>query len=66
MSRQPGPVRVLYIFPHKFGAGRICYIAWQQVYGLAAAGAEVLVVPGARPTGGHSPWRARREPSPTE
>jgi glycosyltransferase involved in cell wall biosynthesis len=40
------PVRVLYSFPHKLGAGRICYIAWQQVRGLAAAGAEVMVFPG--------------------
>jgi glycosyltransferase involved in cell wall biosynthesis len=40
-------VRVLYSFPHKIGADRICYTAWQQVNGLAAAGAEVLAVPGA-------------------
>jgi len=39
-------VRVLYSFPLKLGADRICYIAWQQVNGLAAAGAEVLVFPG--------------------
>ncbi len=39
-------VRVLYSFPHKLGAGRICYTAWQQVNGLAAAGAEVLAFPG--------------------
>jgi glycosyltransferase involved in cell wall biosynthesis len=38
---------VLYSFPHKLGADRICYTAWQQVKGLAAAGAEVLVFPGA-------------------
>jgi glycosyltransferase involved in cell wall biosynthesis len=37
---------VLYSFPHKIGAGRICYTAWQQVNGLAAAGADVLVFPG--------------------
>ena len=43
-EKQP---RVLYSFPHKLGAGRICHIAWQQVNGLAAAGAEVLVFPGA-------------------
>ena len=36
------PIRVLYSFPHKIGAGRICYTAWQQVAGLAAAGADVL------------------------
>lgn len=41
-----GSVRVLYSFPHKLGADRICYTAWQQVNGLAAAGADVLVFPG--------------------
>jgi len=40
-------VRVLYSFPHKLGAGRICYTAWQQVNGIASAGAEVLAFPGA-------------------
>jgi glycosyltransferase involved in cell wall biosynthesis len=40
------PIRVLYSFPHKLGADRICYTAWQQVNGLAAAGAEVLAFPG--------------------
>lgn len=39
-------VSVLYSFPHKLGAGRICYTAWQQVDGLAAAGAEVSVFTG--------------------
>jgi glycosyltransferase involved in cell wall biosynthesis len=39
-------VRVLYSFPHKIGADRICYTAWQQVNGLAAAGADLLVFPG--------------------
>lgn len=47
MSRLDGHVRVLYSFPHKLGADRICYTAWQQVNGLAAAGANVLVLPGA-------------------
>ena len=62
------PVRVLYSFPHKLGAGRICYTAWQQVNGLAAAGADVLVFPGvlhrplptnvaARPTLARGRWR---------
>jgi glycosyltransferase involved in cell wall biosynthesis len=41
------PIRVLYSFPHKLGADRICYTAWQQVNGLAAAGAQVLAFPGA-------------------
>lgn len=40
------PVRVLYSFPHKLGAGRICHTAWQQVNGLAAAGAAVEAHPG--------------------
>lgn len=39
-------VRVLHSFPHRMGANRICYIAWQQVNGLAAAGAEILAFPG--------------------
>jgi glycosyltransferase involved in cell wall biosynthesis len=47
MSRTDQPIRVLYSFPHKLGADRICYTAWQQVNGLAAAGADVLVYPGA-------------------
>lgn len=41
----PG-IRVLYSYPHKIGADRICYTAWQQVHGLAKAGAEVLLFPG--------------------
>src|SRR5207248_4792468 len=39
------PVRVLYSFPLRLGASRICYTAWQQVNGLAAAGADLLVFP---------------------
>ena len=38
--------RVLYSFPHKLGADRICTTAWQQVNGLATAGADVTVFPG--------------------
>jgi len=38
-------VRAVYSFPLRLGADRICGIAWQQVNGLAAAGAEVLVFP---------------------
>src|ERR1700674_1365764 len=41
------PIRVLYSFPHKLGAERICYTAWQQINGLAAAGADILACPGA-------------------
>jgi glycosyltransferase involved in cell wall biosynthesis len=40
-------MRVLYSFPHKIGADRICYTAWQQVNGLAKAGVDVLLFPGA-------------------
>jgi len=47
MGRSPEPVRVLYSFPHKIGAGRICTAAWQHVSALATAGADVLVYPGA-------------------
>lgn len=37
--------RVLYSFPHRIGAGRICYTAWHQVAGLVEAGADVTVFP---------------------
>lgn len=47
MSPSIERIRVLYSFPHKIGANRICHTAWQQVNGLAAAGADVLVFPGA-------------------
>jgi glycosyltransferase involved in cell wall biosynthesis len=46
MTRTLQSVRVLYSFPHKLGADRICHTAWQQVKGLLDAGAEVLVFPG--------------------
>lgn len=46
MNPNRSKVRVLYSFPHKLGADRICYTAWQQVTGLAAAGADLLVFPG--------------------
>jgi len=46
MSTGENPIRVLYSFPHKLGADRICYTAWQQVNGLAAAGADILACPG--------------------
>jgi glycosyltransferase involved in cell wall biosynthesis len=39
------PIRVLYSFPHRLGADRICYTAWQQVNGLAYAGVDLLVMP---------------------
>jgi hypothetical protein len=43
MMRPNDQIRVLRSFPHKIGAGRICYTAWQQVNGLAAANAAVQV-----------------------
>lgn len=39
-------LRVLYSFPHKLGADRICTTAWHQVDGLAAAGADVTIYAG--------------------
>ncbi|PYF99677.1 Glycosyltransferase involved in cell wall bisynthesis [Georgenia satyanarayanai] len=44
-------LRVLYSFPQRLGAGRVCYTAWQQVLGLHDAGAQVTVLTGsvARP-----------------
>ena len=38
-------MKVLYSFPNKIGAGRVCYTAWEQVRGLVAAGVEVLAMP---------------------
>ena len=46
MSDRKKQVRVLYSFPNRLGADRICYTAWQQVNGLAAAGADLLIFPG--------------------
>ncbi len=37
-------IRVLYSFPHRLGAGRICWTAWQQVLGLERAGGNVTAV----------------------
>ena len=45
MSVRNERVRVLYSFPLRLGADRICTTAWQQIDGLAAAGAAVLVFP---------------------
>jgi glycosyltransferase involved in cell wall biosynthesis len=46
MSLGKNKIRVVYSFPHKLGADRICYLAWQMVNSLAAAGADVFVFPG--------------------
>ena len=45
MTVQDKPIRVLYSFPQKLGASRICFTAWHQVSGIAEAGAEVTVFP---------------------
>ena len=45
MQKSKQPVRVLYSFPLKLGAGRICTTAWYQIDGLATAGAEITVFP---------------------
>jgi len=47
MTRKEKPIRALYSFPHKLGADRICYTAWQQLNGLSKAGVEVLAIVGA-------------------
>jgi glycosyltransferase involved in cell wall biosynthesis len=47
MGDSSGRVRVLYSFPNRLGADRICYTAWKQVCGVAAAGADLLVFPSA-------------------
>lgn len=46
MNKSKRDIRVLYSFPHRLGAERICYTAWQQVNGLANAGSQVLAMPG--------------------
>jgi glycosyltransferase involved in cell wall biosynthesis len=44
-------MRVLYSFPHRIGAGRICTTAWYQVAGTATAGVDLVAAVGsvARP-----------------
>jgi len=46
MRNSDAKLRVLYSFPHKLGAARICTTAWHQVDGLSNAGADVLACPG--------------------
>jgi glycosyltransferase involved in cell wall biosynthesis len=45
MSSRTEHVCVLYSFPLRLGADRICTTAWYQIDGLVKAGVEVLVVP---------------------
>lgn len=54
-------LRVLYSFPHRIGAGRICYTAWEQVRGLVRAGAGVNV----HPASAHRALPIETEVSPT-
>lgn len=61
MGRRADRLRVLYSFPVKLGGPRICAVAWHQVNGLAAAGADVLVFPGAL----HTPLPANVKIRPT-
>src|ERR1700675_2683318 len=61
MSDRNERVRGLYSFPLTLGATRICYTAWQQVNGLAEAGADLLVFPGA--TSRPSPAGVRVSPT---
>jgi glycosyltransferase involved in cell wall biosynthesis len=68
MNTRTDAIRVLQSFPHKIGAGRISSTAWHQAAGVAAAGGDVLVRPGAvhrplppgvraRPTLARGRWR---------
>lgn len=68
MKNETKPVRVLYSFPLKLGAQRVCLVAWQQAKSLADAGAEMTVFPAAvsrslppptkvRPTLARGKWR---------
>jgi glycosyltransferase involved in cell wall biosynthesis len=45
MAARNDNLRVLYSFPLRLGAGRICTTAWYQINSLAEARAEVLVFP---------------------
>ncbi len=45
MTEMNRRLRVLYSFPLRLGADRVCYTAWQQVSGLAAADVDLLVFP---------------------
>ncbi len=41
-------MRILYSFPHRIGAGRICYTAWEQVRCLSESGIDVLLMAGSQ------------------
>jgi glycosyltransferase involved in cell wall biosynthesis len=40
------PIRVLYSFPHRLGAARICTAAWYEIDSAVEAGAEMRVLAG--------------------
>lgn len=61
MRHKEDRVRVLYSFPHKIGADRICTTAWHEVNEVATAGADVLLCPGVL----HRPFSARVTVHPT-
>jgi glycosyltransferase involved in cell wall biosynthesis len=46
MGKENERLVAVYSFPLRLGASRVCYTAWQQVNGLATAGADLLVFPG--------------------
>ena len=45
-ERSRRPVRILYSFPHKIGAARICSTAWYEAAEVANAGGEVTLFSG--------------------
>ncbi|MGB7601749.1 MAG: glycosyltransferase family 4 protein [Candidatus Sulfotelmatobacter sp.] len=61
MTKRNERVRVLYSFPLRLGAERICTTAWHQVDGLAEAGANIMVLPASI----SRPLRHQAEVSPT-
>lgn len=46
MALSEKKIRVLHSFPNRLGMGRICTTAWYEIDGVAAAGAEMLVLAG--------------------
>lgn len=52
-------MQVLYSFPHRIGAGRICDTAWNQVAGTAAAGIRVRLFSGSVARGFDQPVDVR-------
>ena len=46
MQSETKRIRILYSFPHRLGAQRICTTAWHQVEGAKTAGADITVYAG--------------------